>query len=121
MWLPVKSRPFCLTCFSLSVASTVLLSYGHQYEPMEKGNNVEFVDNKREVPVAVDRALELATKEFLKSGNSIEEYQISVESDNATNEWSISFNPRTIPRAPGGGFYATIKKDTGRLSFKADD
>jgi hypothetical protein len=76
---------------------------------------------KREEPVTIVRAVELATKEFLKTRNKIEDFRIIVESDNASNEWSISFNPRTIPRPPGGGFSATIKKDSGKLFFRADD
>jgi hypothetical protein len=121
MFLPVRLKQYRFTCIVLSIASTIMLSCSSQHEPMEMGNTIEAAENKREEPVTVVRAVELATKEFLKTGNKIEDFRITVESDNASNEWSISFNPRTTPRPPGGGFYARINKDTGRLFFRADD
>ena len=74
-------------------------------EPIKKISNVE--------------AIELANKEFIKNGDNIENYYISVRKFNKY-KWIVEYIEKG-PKSCGGGYWATVKNDTGEVNFTPDD
>lgn len=72
------------------------------------------------------KAFELAQQEFQKTVKNYEDYKVVVEDDptGEGEEWVISFEKKyssSTPRTPGGGFWATVDKNTGKVFFRAGD
>ena len=67
------------------------------------------------------QAVALATREFLKTGAKLEEYRVTVESCPDGKTGMVSFDPTSSPRAPGGGVFVTVDKESGAVFAGYDD
>src|SRR6266536_732115 len=63
------------------------------------------------------KALELAKKEFVRSGRKVEDYRVSVETDSGGQEWIVWFDRKTEYPVPGGKHAVTVEKATGKAVF----
>ena len=115
--------------FLLALTGMSLAGCNKQHEP--EGT----IGNAKSTSVATDReimgtitkmkALELVQQEFQKkTRETYEDYNVVVKDDPTGEEWVISFEKKyspSMPRPTGGGFWATVDKNTGKVFFRAGD
>jgi hypothetical protein len=63
------------------------------------------------------RALELAKAEFAKTGRSVNDYAISIETDSTGQKWIAWFDKKGAYAMPGGKHAVTVEKTTGKTVF----
>lgn len=68
--------------------------------------------------VTRDQALEIASKEFIKYGYLVSDYDISIEPYHADeNQWIVWFDKKGPFRIPGGKHAVLVHKTTGQSDF----
>ena len=70
--------------------------------------------------VSKSQAVELATKEVIKEGLKVEDYQLTVETSASGEDWLIFFDPK-VQRKPEGGYWVTVDKASGKTVFESGD
>jgi alpha-L-fucosidase len=80
----------------------------------------EIYDSKMST-VSIVQAVDSATKELMKRGNRVEDWQMYVVSANFGNKWLIRFMPHAKLRGPGGGYRVEIDKHSGAMCFEGTD
>lgn len=63
------------------------------------------------------QAVELAKREFQKTGRSVENYRVTVESDTNEHKWIVWFDLNAKYPPPGSRHLVSIEKNTGRVVF----
>lgn len=63
------------------------------------------------------RALELAKAEFAKTGRSVNNYAVSIETDSTGQKWIARFEKKGAYAVPGGNHTVTVEKTTGKTVF----
>jgi len=67
--------------------------------------------------ITESKALELAKKEFIKTGRKAEDYRITVESDSSGQKWIVWFDGKGAYATPGGKHAVTVEKEAGKVVF----
>ncbi len=62
-------------------------------------------------------ALQLAKAEFAKTGRSVNDYAVSIETDSTGRKWIAWFDKKGAYAMPGGKHAVTVEKTTGKTVF----
>ena len=72
-------------------------------------------DKPGQTPEAI--AIDLAEKEFLKTGRSLDKYRVSVQNDRNGGRWVVWFERKDENPPPGTTFVVNVDKASGRASL----
>lgn len=67
--------------------------------------------------ITESKAVEVAKKEFARTGRRVEDYRVSVETDSTGRKWLIWFERKGDYAPVGGKHFLTVEKFGGKAIF----